>query len=487
MSPQFIALIIVLYFSGLILISYLTTRKLDSQSFYKGTKRSPWYVIAIGMIGTSISGVTFISVPGWVLTKQFGYLQMVLGFLLGYFVIANVLLPLYYKLNLTSIYTYLRGRLGYWSYKTGASFFLISRTIGAAFRLYLVSMVLQTLVFEPLGVPFWITVSATIGLIWLYTFKGGIKTIIWTDLIQTLAMLTTVILSLFLIKDALHYSLSDMVDAIRSSEYSRVWFFDDVRSSSYFWKQFLAGAFTTIVMTGLDQDMMQKNLACRNLKEAKKNMYTYGFMFLPINLLFLSLGALLALFAVKNGIAIPEQTDKLFPMLAAGGYFHPALGVVFVVGIVAAAYSSADSALAALTTSFTIDILEADKYDSEKTKRVRFRVHMGLSLVMILVILAFKLINNDAVISALYTIAGYTYGPLLGLYAFGLFTRLGVRDRVVPILALVAPVLSYVLSINSKRWFGGYEIGFELLMINGLIMFLGMLLFSRRQVTAGVR
>lgn len=481
MSPLFISLIIVLYFSGLILISYLTTRKLDSQSFYKGTKKSPWYVIAIGMIGTSISGVTFISVPGWVLTKQFGYLQMVLGFLLGYFVIANVLLPLYYRLNLTSIYTYLRGRLGYWSYKTGASFFLISRTIGAAFRLYLVSMVLQTLVFEPLGVPFSATVTGTIGLIWLYTFKGGIKTIIWTDLIQTLAMLTTVVLSLFLIKDALHFSFGEMVDAIRSSAYSKVWFFDDVRSSSYFWKQFLAGAFTTIVMTGLDQDMMQKNLACRNLKEAKKNMYTYGFMFLPINLMFLSLGALLALFAVKNGIAIPEHTDKFFPMLATGGYFNPALGVVFIVGIIAAAYSSADSALAALTTSFTIDILEADKYDAAKTKRVRFKVHLALSLVMILVILAFKLINDDAVISALYTIAGYTYGPLLGLYAFGLFTKLGVRDRVVPLLALAAPAFSYVLSINSKSWFGGYEIGFELLMINGLFMFLGMLAFSKRR------
>lgn len=481
MSPLFIALIIAIYFAGLVLVSYLTTRKIDSQSFYNGNKKSPWYVIAIGMIGTSISGVTFISVPGWVLTKQFGYLQMVLGFLLGYFVIANVLLPLYYRLNLTSIYTYLRNRFGVWSYKTGASFFLISRTVGASFRLYLVTIVLQTLVFEPLGVPFWVTVSGTILLIWLYTFKGGMKTIIWTDLLQTLAMLTAVVLSLILIKNSLGFTFGEMVDAVRNSELSKAWFFDDVRSSSYFWKQFLAGAFTTIVMTGLDQDMMQKNLACRNLKEAKKNMYSYGFMFLPINLMFLSLGVLLTIYAQKNGIAIPENSDKFFPMLATGGYFHPALGIIFIIGIISAAYASADSALAALTTSFTIDILEADRHETEKMKRIRSRVHFGMSIAMVIIIMLFKLVNNDAVISAIYTVAGYTYGPLLGLYAFGLFTGYGVRDKAVPFLAVTAPIICYVISVNSKRWFGGYEIGFELLILNGLIMFLGMLLFRRKR------
>lgn len=482
MSPLFIALIIVIYFAGLLFISYLTTRKLDNQSFFNGNRKTPWYIIAVGMIGTSISGVTFISVPGWVLTKQFGYLQMVLGFLVGYFIIANVLLPLYYRLNLTSIYTYLRDRFGFWSYKTGASFFLISRTVGAAFRLYLVSIVLQTLVFGPLGVPFWITVTGTIGLIWLYTFKGGIKTIIWTDLIQTIAMLTTLVLSLFLIKDSLNFSFGDMVDTISNSSYSRIWFFDDIRSSSYFWKQFLAGVFTTIVMTGLDQDMMQKNLACKNIREAKKNMYTYGFMFLPINLLFLSLGAMLAFFAVKHGIALPAaaDTDKFFPMLATGGFFHPALGVIFVVGIIAATYASADSALAALTTSFTIDIMEAERFTAEKMRRIRFRVHLGMSLALIVVILLFKLVNNDSVISAIYTIAGYTYGPLLGLYAFGLFTKLGVRDRLVPFLAVAAPTLCYILSVNSERWFDGYKIGFELLILNGFIMFMGLLLTSPR-------
>ena len=478
MSPLFIAAIIVVYFAGLILISYLTTRKLDSQSFYNGNKKSPWYIIAIGMIGTSISGVTFISVPGWVMTSQFSYLQMVLGYLLGYFVIANVLMPLYYRMNLTSIYTYLEERFGFWSYKTGASFFLISRIIGASFRLFLVSIVLQKLVFEPLGVPFWVTVTATIMLIWLYTFKGGIKTIIWTDLIQTIAMLSAVVLSLVLIKNALDLSFFDMVSKVYHSEYSRMWFFDDPNSKNYFWKQFLGGAFTTIVMTGLDQDLMQKNLACKNVKDAKKNMYSYGFMFLPINLMFLSLGALLGMYAHAQGIQIPANTDQLFPMLATGGYFNVSLGIIFIIGIIAAAYASADSALAALTTSFMIDILNGNKLEGDKLKKTRTRVHLLMSLALVLVIIIFDAVNNDAVISAVFTVAGYTYGPLLGLYAFGLFTPYAVKDKVVPYLAVLSPVICYILSSNSNEWFNGYKFGFELLILNGLIMFLGMLLFN---------
>lgn len=478
MSPLFIAAIIVVYFAGLILISYLTTRKLDSQSFYNGNKKSPWYIIAIGMIGTSISGVTFISVPGWVMTSQFSYLQMVLGYLLGYFVIANVLMPLYYRMNLTSIYTYLEERFGFWSYKTGASFFLISRIIGASFRLFLVSIVLQKLVFEPLGVPFWVTVTATIMLIWLYTFKGGIKTIIWTDLIQTIAMLSAVVLSLVLIKNALDLSFFDMVSKVYHSEYSRMWFFDDPNSKNYFWKQFLGGAFTTIVMTGLDQDLMQKNLACKNVKDAKKNMYSYGFMFLPINLMFLSLGALLGMYAHAQGIQIPANTDQLFPMLATGGYFNVSLGIIFIIGIIAAAYASADSALAALTTSFMIDILNGNKLEGDKLKKTRTRVHLLMSLALVLVIIIFDAVNNDAVISAVFTVAGYTYGPLLGLYAFGLFTPYAVKDKVVPYLAVLSPVICYILSSNSVEWFNGYKFGFELLILNGLIMFLGMLLFN---------
>lgn len=481
MSPLFIALIIVIYFAGLVLISYLTTRNVDNQSFFNGNRRSPWYIVAVGMIGTSISGVTFISVPGWVMTSQFSYLQMVLGYLLGYFVIANVLLPLYYRLNLTSIYTYLQGRFGFWSYKTGASFFLLSKLIGSSVRLFLVSMVLQTLVFDPIGVPFWITVAGTIGLIYIYTFKGGIKTIIWTDLAQTIAMLAAMVLALFLIKDAMSFSFSEMVSTVAKSPLSKVWFFDDPNSELYFWKQFLGGAFTTIVMTGLDQDMMQKNLSCRNLGDAKKNMYTYGFMFLPINILFLSLGALLGIFAMTHGVAIPDSTDKLFPMLATGGYFHASLGIVFIVGIVAAAYSSADSALAALTTSFTIDILDSAKYSAERLKRVRSIVHLSMSVAVVIVILLFKALNNDAVIKAVFTIAGYTYGPLLGLYAYGLFTKLRVNDKLVPFIAIAAPVICYVLSTNSVRWFNGYKFGFELLIINGALVFLGLLVTSPRK------
>lgn len=481
MSPLFIALIIVIYFAGLVLISYLTTRNVDNQSFFNGNRRSPWYIVAVGMIGTSISGVTFISVPGWVMTSQFSYLQMVLGYLLGYFVIANVLLPLYYRLNLTSIYTYLQGRFGFWSYKTGASFFLLSKLIGSSVRLFLVSMVLQTLVFDPIGVPFWITVAGTIGLIYIYTFKGGIKTIIWTDLAQTIAMLAAMVLALFLIKDAMSFSFSEMVSTVAKSPLSKVWFFDDPNSELYFWKQFLGGAFTTIVMTGLDQDMMQKNLSCRNLGDAKKNMYTYGFMFLPINILFLSLGALLGIFAMTHGVAIPDSTDKLFPMLATGGYFHASLGIVFIVGIVAAAYSSADSALAALTTSFTIDILDSAKYSAERLKRVRSIVHLSMSVAVVVVILLFKALNNDAVIKAVFTIAGYTYGPLLGLYAYGLFTKLRVNDKLVPFIAIAAPVICYVLSTNSVRWFNGYKFGFELLIINGALVFLGLLVTSPRK------
>lgn len=481
MSPLFIALIIVIYFAGLVLISYLTTRNVDNQSFFNGNRRSPWYIVAVGMIGTSISGVTFISVPGWVMTSQFSYLQMVLGYLLGYFVIANVLLPLYYRLNLTSIYTYLQERFGFWSYKTGASFFLLSKLIGSSVRLFLVSMVLQTLVFDPIGVPFWITVAGTIGLIYIYTFKGGIKTIIWTDLAQTIAMLAAMVLALFLIKDAMSFSFSEMVSTVAKSPLSKVWFFDDPNSELYFWKQFLGGAFTTIVMTGLDQDMMQKNLSCRNLGDAKKNMYTYGFMFLPINILFLSLGALLGIFAMTHGVAIPDSTDKLFPMLATGGYFHASLGIVFIVGIVAAAYSSADSALAALTTSFTIDILDSAKYSAERLKRVRSIVHLSMSVAVVIVILLFKALNNDAVIKAVFTIAGYTYGPLLGLYAYGLFTKLRVNDKLVPFIAIAAPVICYVLSTNSVRWFNGYKFGFELLIINGALVFLGLLVTSPRK------
>ena len=464
MSPLFISLIIVLYFAVLVLISYLTTRKVDNQSFFGGTRRSPWYIIAIGMIGTSISGVTFISVPGAVCTDQFAYLQMVLGFLVGYMVVANVLLPLYYRLNLTSIYTYLETRFGFYSYKTGAFFFLLSRSIGSAFRLYIVAIVLQTIIFDKIGVPFWVSVSVTIGLIWLYTYKGGVKTIIWTDLVQTFAMITAVVLCMILISQSMNFSFGQMVDAIYDSSMSRVWFFDDPSSKLYFWKQFLAGIFIPIVMTGLDQDQMQKNLSCRSLSDAKKNMYWYSLMFVPINLVFMSVGVLLALYAQKVGLAIPAKTDSLFPMIATGGYLNAALGITFVVGVIAAAYSSADSALTALTTSFTVDILGARKYEESKLRRIRTIVHLSMSLLLIAIILVFWAINNEAVIKAIYTVAGYTYGPLLGLYAFGVITKRNVRDYLIPVAAVLAPIICYLATFF-------FRIGFELLIYNGIVTF----------------
>ncbi|SDB84762.1 sodium:solute symporter [Williamwhitmania taraxaci] len=464
MSPLLVSFIIVFYFVVLVGISYLTTRKVDSKSFFGGTRKSPWYIIAIGMIGTSISGVTFISVPGAVYTEQFSYLQMVLGFLVGYLVVANVLLPLYYRLNLTSIYSYLESRFGFFSYKTGALFFLLSRSIGSAFRLYIVAIVLQTVIFDKVGVPFWVSVSVTIGLIYLYTYKGGVKTIIWTDLVQTFAMLTAVVLCLVLVSNAMGFSFGQMVDAVHNSKYSRVWFFDDPMSKLYFWKQFLAGVFIPIVMTGLDQDQMQKNLSCRSLSDAKKNMYWYSLMFVPINLIFMSMGVLLVLYAQRIGLDIPAKTDKLFPLIATGGYLHATLGVTFVVGVIAAAYSSADSALTALTTSFTVDILGAGKYDETRLKRIRTMVHLGMSLLLIAIILLFKAINNEAVIKAIYTVAGYTYGPLLGLYAFGVLTKRRVRDYLVPVAAVLAPILCFGATYL-------FAIGFELLIYNGVVTF----------------
>jgi len=432
------------------------------------------------MVGASLSGVTFISVPGWVVDSQFTYMQMVLGYLLGYAVIANILMPLYYRLRLTSIYTYLYSRFGRYSYKTGASFFLLSRIVGASFRLFLVASVLQLTVFDAWKIPFWVTVIVTIALIWLYTNRGGIKTIIWTDTLQTFSMLTAVVVSILLITKAMDLSLGEMIGRVARGEESRIWIFEYWRLENHFVKHFLSGAFITIVMTGLDQDMMQKNLSCRNIKEAKKNMYLMSITLVPVNLVFLFLGAVLIYFARFRGIPIPGSTDDLFPMIATGGYLPQVVGVFFIVGLIAAAYSSADSALTALTTSFTVDILEADRLEERRLTRIRRRVHLSISVVLGLVIMLFRAINDESVISALFRFAGYTYGPLLGLYAFGLFTRRRVRDRWIPLLAILSPVLSVLLSHFSARFFHGYQFGFELLIVNGTIMFIGMLLFSRK-------
>lgn len=481
MSAGLLLSIILAYFSILIVISWFTSKKADNNSFFIGNRKSPWYVVAFGMIGATLSGVTFISVPGWVGSSQFSYMQMVLGYLVGYFVIANVLMPMYYRLNLTSIYTYLESRFGKVSYKTGASFFMISRVIGASFRLFLVASVLQLIVFDAWNIPFIVTVVVTIALIWLYTFRGGIKTIIWTDSLQTFCMLLAVIVSVILISKQLDLNFNSMIVAIKESEYSRIWFFDDWKSEYHFVKQFLGGVFIAIVMTGLDQDMMQKNLSCRNIGEAKKNMYWMSLSLIPVNLIFLSLGALLFIYASRMGINIPENTDMLFPLIATTGSLGYAVAVLFIVGLVAAAYSSADSALTSLTTSFTIDLLNGNSMDEAKLKRTRFRVHIFISAVLLFVILLFRTINDENVISAIFRVAGYTYGPLLGLYSFGLFHSRKVRDKLVPVVAVLSPVLTFIINHFSEELLGGYNFGFELLLVNGLLTYLGLWGISRKR------
>lgn len=432
------------------------------------------------MIGTSLSGVTFVSIPGMVQNAQFSYLQLVLGYLLGYFVIATVLMPMYYRLNLVSIYTYLEQRFGYWSYKTGAGFFLLSRTLGAAIRLFLVAGVLQLAVFDGLGVPFAVSVIITIALIWVYTFRGGMKTIIWTDTFQTTAMLVAVGISIWLISDELNLGFQGLVNTIEASEYSQV-FFWDVKDSRYFFKQFFSGAFIAIVMTGLDQDMMQKNLSCKNIGEAQKNMFWFSIILVFVNILFLSLGALLYIYANTKGIDLPAKGDDVFPFLALG-HFPQIVGLVFILGIIAITYASADSALTALTTSFCVDFLDFKNRSEHERVRMRYIVHVGFSVLMVLVILAFDVLNSDNVVTAVFKVAGYTYGPLLGLYTFGLYTKRAVRDRFVPLICVVAPLLTYIISDNSIDWFWGYEFGFEVLILNGFLTFTGLMAVSSGRI-----
>jgi Na+/proline symporter len=477
MSPILVVTIISLYFAVLIGISFLTTKNTDSSTFFTANRQSPWYLVAFGMIGASLSGVTFISVPGWVANTQFSYMQMVLGYLAGYLVIGLVLMPLYYKLNLISIYQYLEQRFGFWSYKTGAFFFLISRIIGASFRLFLVAGVLQLAIFDAWNISFHFTVAFTIALIWLYTFRGGIKTIVWTDTLQTLFMLVAVVVVIINIKDELNLTFFELTTAIKESPYSTT-FFWDWKEGSHFLKQFLAGAFIAIVMTGLDQDMMQKNLTCKNIGEAQKNMFWFSIVLVVVNLLFLSLGALLYIYSSAKGISLPTKTDDLFPMLALN-HFDTFAGILFLLGIIAAAYSSADSALTSLTTSFCVDFLNFKQEETaeilKKQKTMRLFIHLGFSVLLFAVILIFKELNNDAVISSVFKAAGYTYGPLLGLYSFGLFTKYQVKDWAVPFICIASPILSYLLNINSVELLGGYQFGFEILLINGGLTFIGLM------------
>lgn len=483
MSPELIFGSFLIYTFIIFSISWFTSRKADNQSFFIGNHKSPWFVVAYGMIGASLSGVTFISIPGWVGDTGFSYFVIVLGYVVGYAVITTVLLPLYYRLNLTSIYTYLGIRFGNFSYKTGSVYFLISRIIGASFRMFLVVSVLQVFVFDYFNIPFWLTVTIFMGLIQLYTLKGGIKTIIWTDTLQTTFMLVAVVTTIFIIIKHMDIGLMDAVSDVWNSDLSDT-IITDIKTKQNFIKLFLSGIFITIVMTGLDQDMMQKNLSCRNLKDAQKNMTTLSLILIPVNLIFLFLGAMLFIYSGHFNITPPLSTDHVFPDIAFN-YLGTTAGIVFIIGLVSAAYSSADSALTSLTTSFSIDILELDKkyaFDGNLLKKKRYLVHVAMSIVIIIVIIFFKLINNEAVIAQLFTFAGYTYGPLLGLYSFGLFTKYKVRDKLVPVIAIIAPVLSFVISHYSAVLFNGYQIGFELLIINGILTFIGLSL-TRKKTT----
>lgn len=479
MQASHILLLIVGYFLILIAISFITNRGGSNSDFFKAGKQSPWYLVAFGMIGASLSGVTFISVPGWVEVSKFSYFQVVLGYIVGYAVIGLILLPLYYRMNLTSIYTYLEVRFGRSSYKTGASFFLLSRVVGASFRLYIVAIVLQTMIFDELNIPFWITVTITILLIWLYTFKSGIKTIVWTDTLQTLFMLVAVGATVYSVSTDLGMGGSELISFIADHEMSQIFFFDDWRSSDFFAKQFISGAFIAIVMTGLDQDMMQKNLTCRNLKDAQKNMFWFTIVLTIVTFVFLVLGLLLTVYAQQNGI--DAHGDKLYPTLAYQNEFGIGVGVLFVLGLIAAAYSSADSALTALTTSFSIDILEIEKnYEERKQVKIRKLTHIGISILLILVIIIFKyVIADESVISKLFVFAGYTYGPLLGLYSYGLFTKWNVKDKWVPVIAVATPFFGYFISVLALKYIN-FEFGFFILILNGALTFLGLFLIRKK-------
>ena len=485
MNSFLILILLLSYFVVLILISYLTSKNDSNQDFFKAGKQSPWYLVAFGMIGASLSGVTFISVPGWVEASQFSYFQVVLGYMVGYFVVAFVLLPVYYKLNLTSIYEYLFHRFGFVSHKTGAFFFFVSRVLGAAFRLYLVAIVLQQFIFDEWNVPFEITVIISILLIWIYTFRGGIKTIVWTDTLQTVFMITAVILSIYFITESLDLTFSEFLVSEELKAYSTIFNTDSILDKGYFLKSFFGGVFITICMTGLDQDMMQKNLSCKSLKDAQKNMLSFSIVLTLVTFLFLLLGALLFIYAKRNNIEIPlldgqPKTDLLFPEIALNSGLGITLGITFILGLIAAAYSSADSALTSLTTSFCVDILDMTGKSEKAQKSIRKKTHIGMSLLLVLVIISFKYILNSNVIDSLLTVAGYTYGPLLGMFAFGIFTDYKIKDKFVWIVALASVTMVFMLGKIPADDLGGYVIGYELLPINGLLTFIGLILIRRK-------
>jgi len=463
------------YFFCLLAFSRWTARRATNETFYRGNRRSPWYMVAFGMVGASISGITFVSVPGMVMKTDMTYVQTCLGFIVGYFLVAFLLLPVYYRLNLTTIYSYLQGRLGQHSYKTGSWFFLLSKMTGAAVRFYVVCIILQRFVFGPYGIPFAVTVVGMVCLIWLYTRRGGIKTLVWTDSFQTVCMFTALLLIIYKVIGALDLSVGEAFTAVANHEHSRMFVMDDWMSKQNFWKQFLSGIFITIVMTGLDQDMMQKNLTCKTLREAQKDMCTYGFAFVPANMLFMALGILLVMLFQQQGMALPAKGDDLLPMFVESQISQSSLiPVLFTIGIVAASFSSADSALTAMTTSYCVDIRER-----QGDERLRKRVHILMAVVFAVLILMVDAVNSTSVIDAIYILCSYTYGPLLGLFAYGLLTKRRVNDRWVPYIAVASPVICFVLDkiVASTT---GYQFGYELLMLNGLLTFFGLWLSARR-------
>jgi Na+/proline symporter len=480
MSPYLILGSIGGYFLLLLLIAWYTSRKTNSEGYFLGNKSSPWFAVALGMIGDSLSGVTFISVPGKVGTPtHFSYLQLVIGFWLGYFVIAYVLLPVYYRMNLTSIYTYLETRFGKNSQKTGALYFILSRLLGAAARLYLTASVIQYFVFDQFGVPFWLSVTIIIILILLYTYKGGIQTLVWTDTFQSLLLLGAVIFTIVSITNSLDWSISDMIGKVYNSEYANVLVFD-WHGRSFWLKDLIGGMFISITMTGLDQNMMQKNLSCPNLKDAQKNVISFSFVMVLVNVFFLSLGALLYMYSAQIGFAIPAKTDELFPQLALN-HLGFATGIAFIIGLTASTFSSADSVLTTLTTSFYIDFLQLDKntvLTEEQKNRKRHITHVTFAVLLLAVILLFKAFNNNAIIDTIFIVASYTYGPLLGLFAFGLLTKRKVKDVYVPLVCIDAPLLTYIIATVAPYWLGGYNFGFELLLLNGILTFIGLQLIA---------
>lgn len=475
MSPITVLLTIVCYFALLFGVSWWAGRGSNNAEFFNGGRKQKWYMVAFATVGSMISGVTFVSVPGMVAASGYGYLQMIAGFVVGQLLIAYVLVPLFYHMNLTSIYQYLEERFGITTYKTGAWFFFVSKMLGAAVRFYLVCLTLQLLVFEPFGLPFGLNVLISMALVWLYTAQGGVKSIIWADMLKSACLIISVILSIWFIAKDLGFDFGGLCGTIWNAH--DFMFLDDVNEPQFFWKQFLAGIFTMIATNGLDQDMMQRNLSCRNSKDAQKNMITSGLMQFPVIALFLFLGTLLYLYAEKHGITAVK--DELFPTVATQGGLPLIVGILFIIGLVAAAYNAAGSALTALTTSFTIDILHAKDRAEEALKALRKKVHIILTIVMGLVIIVFGIFNNTSVIDAVYKLASYTYGPILGLFTFGIFTKLQVRDKLLPIVAIIAPVICFILDKNSVAWFGGYKFSYELLIMNAAFTFIGMLLISK--------